>query len=91
LTLFEPIPPHVAWCFTTTVERQDKLFDDLDDACPLLSRCIRLDLSRRDLATAVARACVRSGGVRGRIGGSEANFAMTWSISLLMLVCFTMD
>lgn len=55
LTLFEPIPPHVAWCFTTTVEGQDKLFDDLDDACPLLSRCIRLDLSRRDLATAFAQ------------------------------------
>ncbi len=54
LTIFEPIPPHVAWCFTTTIEGQDKLFDDLDDACPLLSRCIRLDLARRDLATAFA-------------------------------------
>jgi DNA polymerase-3 subunit gamma/tau len=54
LTLFEPIPPHVVWCFTTTVEGQDKLFDDIDDACPLLSRCIRLELSRRDLATAFA-------------------------------------
>jgi DNA polymerase III subunit gamma/tau len=55
LTLFEPIPPHVVWCFTTTVEGQDKLFDDLDDANPLLSRCIRLELARRDLATAFAQ------------------------------------
>jgi DNA polymerase III gamma/tau subunit len=50
LTLFEPIPPHVVWCFTTTVEGQDKLFEDIDDANPLLSRCLRLELARRDLA-----------------------------------------
>jgi DNA polymerase-3 subunit gamma/tau len=55
LTLFEPIPPHVVCCFTTTVEGQDKLFEDLDDANPLLSRCIRLDLARRDLAQPFAQ------------------------------------
>jgi len=54
LTLFEPIPGHVLWAFTTTVEGQDKLFDDLDDAYPLLSRCVRLELARRDLAAAFA-------------------------------------
>jgi hypothetical protein len=26
------------------------LFEDFDDATPLLSRCLRLDLARRDLA-----------------------------------------
>jgi DNA polymerase-3 subunit gamma/tau len=55
LTLFEPIPSHVVWCFTTTVEGQDKLFEDLDDANPLLSRCTRLELARRDLAQAFAQ------------------------------------
>jgi len=38
------------YVFTTTNEGQDKLFEDYDDASPLLSRCIRLDLARRDLA-----------------------------------------
>jgi DNA polymerase-3 subunit gamma/tau len=55
LTLFEPIPRHVVWAFTTTVEGQEKLFADLDDANPLLSRCVRLELSRRDLAQAFAQ------------------------------------
>ena len=40
--------------FTTTCEGQQKLFDDLDDASPLLSRCVRLELARRGLADAFA-------------------------------------
>jgi DNA polymerase III gamma/tau subunit len=55
LCLFEPIPPHVIWVFTTTAEGQEKLFEDLDDAYPLLSRCTRLELSRRSLAELFAR------------------------------------
>ena len=47
LCMFEPVPPHVVWVFTTTAEGQEKLFEDMDDALPLLSRCTRLDLSRR--------------------------------------------
>jgi len=50
LVMLERVPPHVAWVFTTTVEGQSSLFEDCDDASPLLSRCIRLDLARRDLA-----------------------------------------
>jgi DNA polymerase-3 subunit gamma/tau len=50
LVILERIPPHVAWVFTTTVEGQEHLFSDYDDASPLLSRCLRLDLARRDLA-----------------------------------------
>jgi DNA polymerase-3 subunit gamma/tau len=50
LVLLERIPPHVAIVFTTTVEGQESLFEDYDDASPLLSRCLRLDLARRDLA-----------------------------------------
>jgi len=55
LCMFEPIPPHVVWVFTTTAEGQEKLFEDLDDAQPLLSRCTRLELSRRGLADVFAQ------------------------------------
>jgi DNA polymerase III gamma/tau subunit len=50
LVTLERIPGHVVWIFTSTTEGTDTLFEDCDDASPLLSRCIRLDLSRRDLA-----------------------------------------
>jgi replication-associated recombination protein RarA len=50
LTTLEAIPPHVVVLFTTTTEGQEALFEDCDDASPLLSRCLRLDLARRDLA-----------------------------------------
>ena len=54
LVALERIPPHVVWVFTSTVEGTDSLFEEYDDASPLLSRCIRLDLARRDLAKAFA-------------------------------------
>jgi DNA polymerase III gamma/tau subunit len=53
LTLLEPKRGLPAWCafvFTTTVEGQAALFEGCDDASSLLSRCLRLDLARRDLA-----------------------------------------
>jgi replication-associated recombination protein RarA len=53
LTLLEPEHGLPSWCafvFTTTVEGQAALFEGCDDASPLLSRCLRLDLARRDLA-----------------------------------------
>jgi DNA polymerase-3 subunit gamma/tau len=50
LVMLERVASHVVWVFTTTNEGQSALFDDCDDASPLLSRCIRLDLARRDLA-----------------------------------------
>ena len=55
LVLLERIPSHVVIAFTTTVEGQEALFEDFDDASPLLSRCLRLDLARRDLSTAFAK------------------------------------
>jgi len=54
LVALERIPSHVVWVFTTTVEGTESLFEDYDDASPLLSRCLRLDLARRDLAKAFA-------------------------------------
>jgi DNA polymerase III gamma/tau subunit len=55
LCLFEPIPSHVVWVFTTTIEGQEKLFEGMDDANPLLSRCTKLELSRRGLAEVFAQ------------------------------------
>src|SRR5437868_10487977 len=54
LVALERIPSHALWVFTSTVEGTESLFEDYDDASPLLSRCLRLDLSRRDLAKAFA-------------------------------------
>ncbi len=50
LTTLERIPGHVVWIFTTTIEGQQTLFDDVDDSHPLLSRCVELPLARRGLA-----------------------------------------
>jgi DNA polymerase-3 subunit gamma/tau len=57
LTTLEEIPAHVAVVFTTTSENQEGLFEDYSDSAPLLSRCLRLDLSRRDLARPFAERC----------------------------------
>ncbi len=50
LVLLERLPSYVVWCFTTTCEGQESLFEDNIDAHPLLSRCQVLPLARRDLA-----------------------------------------
>ncbi len=50
LVILERLPDHVVFIFTTTNEGNDKLFDDVDDTAPLLSRCQRIELSRRGLA-----------------------------------------
>jgi len=50
LVTLERIPPHVVWIFTTTIDGQESLFEDVDDACPLPSRCLPIALARRDLA-----------------------------------------
>ena len=55
LVLLERLPSHVVVLFTTTNDGQDKLFEDYDDANPLLSRCLRIDLARRDLANGFAK------------------------------------
>lgn len=54
LVMLERLPNHACVIFTTTVDGQESLFEDYDDASPLLSRCCRLDLARRGLAQAFA-------------------------------------
>ncbi len=54
LVMLERLPSHAVMIFTTTNEGQGLLFDK-DDAGPLLSRCIRLELARRNLAGPFAK------------------------------------
>ena len=68
LVTLERLPDHVVVIFTTTVEGLES-FEDHDDAAPLLSRCIRLELSRRGLAEPFAeraREIARAAGLDGR-------------------------
>lgn len=50
LVLLERVPAHCTVVFTTTVEGQKLLFTNKEDTSPLLSRCIAIELARRDLA-----------------------------------------
>lgn len=50
LVMLERIPSHCLWVFTTTCEGKELLFDNSEDTSPLLSRCTRIELARRDLA-----------------------------------------
>lgn len=55
LVTLERLPAHAAWVFTTTTDGQQLVLEELDDAAPLLSRCLRFELSRRGLAEAFAQ------------------------------------
>ena len=58
LVLLERLPSHVCVIFTTTNAGQDLLFEDSNiDAGPLKSRCLVVELSRRDLAKPFAERC----------------------------------
>ena len=69
LVMLERLPAHVAWIFTTTNDGEQRLFDDYDDASPLLSRCLIVPLSRRGLAEPFAQRALeiaRAEGLDGR-------------------------
>ena len=58
LVLLERLPSHVCVIFTTTNAGQELLFEDSNiDAGPLKSRCLVIELSRRDLARPFAERC----------------------------------
>jgi DNA polymerase III gamma/tau subunit len=57
LGLLERIPEHVVFIFTTTKQGESKLFDDNIDANPLLSRCIKIELTNQGLAKVFAEHC----------------------------------
>lgn len=54
LVVLERLPDHVVFVFTSTSGNTQALLDDYDDAHPLLSRTIELQLARRELAAAFA-------------------------------------
>jgi hypothetical protein len=54
LGILERLPAHVLIVFTTTKDGQDALFEDDIDAGPLLSRCVRVNLTNQGLAEAFA-------------------------------------
>ncbi len=63
------VPAHVVWIFTTTTDGQESLFEGCEDSGPLLSRCVALALSRRDLAKPFAeraRAIAQAEGLDGQ-------------------------
>ncbi len=69
LVALEAIPEFVVWIFTTTAEGQASLFEDQIDASPLLSRCIEVALSRRDLSldfATRARKIAQAAGLDGK-------------------------
>lgn len=57
LGLLERIPRHVCIVFTTTKTGESSLFDDQIDAHPLLSRCVKIELTNQGLAKAFAEHC----------------------------------
>ncbi len=80
LVSLEPIPAHVVWVFTTTNDGEDSLFADEIDTHPLLSRCAKVPLSRRDLAKAFAeraKAIAEREGLDGKPIGAYVKLAQT--------------
>ena len=68
LVLLERLPGHVAWIFTTTRDGQDSLFDDHEDAHPLLSRCVVIPLTNQGLASIFAERAKAIAGAEGLDG-----------------------
>jgi DNA polymerase III gamma/tau subunit len=57
LGLLERIPEHCCFIFTTTKEGEAGLFEDQIDADPLLSRCVKIQLTNQGLAKVFAEHC----------------------------------
>ncbi len=55
LGILEKLPDYCIFVFTTTRQGQEKLFEDNIDASPLLSRCIRIDLTSQGLCKVFAK------------------------------------
>ena len=73
LVMLERLPSHVIVIFTTTCEAQET-FEDMLDAGPLLSRCLRLELARRGLAELFAARAYEIANKEGLNGKSIENY-----------------
>lgn len=74
LVLLERLPSHVVMIFTTTRQGQDSLFENAEDAGPLLSRCVPLELARRDLAKPFAERAREIAKAEGLDGAPLADY-----------------
>lgn len=74
LVTLERIPKHVVWVFTTTNEGEAKLFDDCDDANPLLSRCLSFGLASQGLAPLFAARAKEIAQAEGLDGKAESAY-----------------
>jgi hypothetical protein len=83
LTLIERLPAHVLVVFTTTNAGEAKLFDDMDDAGPLLSRCVRLPLAQRGLSDAFAERMVAAARADGLLNGKGDDYYRARCVRLL--------
>jgi len=57
LGIMERVPEHVCFIFTTTKLGEQGLFEDQIDASPLLSRCIKIELTNQGLSKTFAEHC----------------------------------
>lgn len=71
LVLLERLPKHVVVIFTTTIQGQQSMFEDCDDADPLLSRCVRLDLATRGIEKGLAKRALEVAKLEGLDGGHD--------------------
>jgi replication-associated recombination protein RarA len=69
LVTMERLPAHCAIIFTTTNEGAAALFEGVEDANPLVSRCLPVPLARRDLAKAFAARAEEIATAEGLNGG----------------------
>ena len=57
LGILERIPEYCCFVFTTTRQGEEKLFEDNIDSNPLLSRCIKIELTNQGLSKTFAEHC----------------------------------
>ena len=74
LGLLERIPEHCCFVLTTTKEGESGLFDDQIDASPLLSRCIKIELTNQGLSKVFAEHCRRIAGIEKLNGKSVESY-----------------
>ncbi len=68
LVLLEHLPSHCAFIFTMTSQAKELKFDGLFDSKAFLSRCLKIELSRRDLCEPMAdafMATIEAAGMNG--------------------------
>lgn len=83
LVMLERIPAHVLVVFTTTVAGQESLFEDYDDASPLVQRCLPVELSRRGLCEPFARHLVKIARAAGLLNGHPDEFYVPYAERIL--------